>query len=137
MSPGKLLTFCLATLVGGLLQVWALWLILVVGLDKSVGAAELLSDGGLFFFTTSVAVSSFLLLIDQHDLKAGTADLNITLVVAVFVGLPAVVVYTAVMSANFGTSNPFKNYLLPQLVCAAAAFSYAFYVAVRTGQLKP
>lgn len=136
-STGKVLTFVLATLFGGLLQLWILWLILAVALNKSVGAGELLGDGGLFFFSTSVTASSFLLLIDQHPLKAGTSDFNVTLLLVGTVGVSAVVVYAAVMSANFGTSNPFREYLGPQLACAIAAFVYAFYVAVRTGQLKP
>jgi hypothetical protein len=137
MHIGKLLTFFVVTIVGGLLQVWVLWLILAVGLNKPVGLAALLGDGGLFFFSTSITVSSFLLLIDRHSLKVGTADLNVTLVLAGAAALSAVVMYTSVMSANFGSANPFKDLLFPQIACATAAFTYAFYVAVRTGQLKP
>lgn len=137
LCPGKLLTFLFVTVIIGLLQVWALWLILVFGLGKPVEVGELLGDGGLFFFSTSVTVTSFLVLINRYSLRAGKVDLNVTLYLAGSTAFSAVAVYTSVMSASFGTANPFKEQLMPQLACAGAALIYAFYVAVRTGQLKP
>lgn len=137
LSLGKLLTFFFVTVIFGLLQVWALWLILVFGLGKPVAVGELLGDGGLFFFATSVTVSSFLVLTNKYSLRFGKPDLNVTLILAGSTAFAAVVIYASVMSARFGTANPFKEQLWPQLACAVAALVYALYVAVRTGQLKP
>ncbi len=133
-SPGKLITFVLATILGGLLQLWVLWLILA-SVSQPPSYGDLLGDGGLFFFATSLFATSLLTLVDQYSLRPGSADFNITLVSVLSVIVPAVAVYASVLTSNLGNPSPFSGHVASQLSCASAAFAYAGYVAVRTGQL--
>ncbi len=76
-SLGKFVTFLLANIVGGLVQLWVLYLILVTQ-SKNPDLHVLLGDGGLFFFATSLTFNSFLALVEKNTLRPGTSDLNVS-----------------------------------------------------------
>jgi hypothetical protein len=128
----KFVTFVLANVAGGLVQLWVLYLILLT-LNRSHDIRVLFGDGGLFFFATSLTFNSLLALVEKHTLRPGTADLNVTLVLAGSVTVSAMVIYSAVLSQGTSTASPFSSHVLAQLSCAIAALVYAFYVSIRTG----
>lgn len=129
---GKLVTFLLANVLAGLIQLWILFLILLAT-NKDWSITNLLGDGGLFFFATGLTFNSLLVLMDKRDLRAGSSDLNVSLLTCLAVGGVSLVFYTAVLSQGTKVPDPFGGHILPQLSCAALAVVYAFYVAVRTG----
>ena len=132
-TPGKVIGFLALTVGGGLLQLWVLSITLM-STGKTVKISEVLGDGGLFFFSTSLACTSFLSLIDKNSLEFGSVNFNITLVILTPVSLYAVVSYSSVLSASSGRgAYPFGGHTKPQIICAIAALVYAFYVCTVTG----
>jgi hypothetical protein len=130
-SVQKLFLFVLSNLLVGLLQIWILYIILRT-MHKSPDISILLGDGGLFFFATSLAVSSYLLLYSQKA-KPATIDLNLTIILVLFVILPAIIIYTVVLSTQLGTVSPFHNCIGTQCWCALSSLTYAVYAGARTG----
>ena len=136
MAIGRLISFLLGIIGGGLLQIWLLVAVLRLS-GQAARVAELLGDGGLFFFATSLAVSSLLTLCDAYPPRVGTADFNLTAVLVGTVMLVAVTYYVGVLTGSLGkTTLPFAKYWVPQLVCTSAALLYWFYVGVRTGMFQ-
>ena len=129
---GKLITFALANIAGGLVQLWVLVLVLLAK-GQAPSIPVLLGDGGLFFFATSLTFSSFLALAEKYNLKTGTWDLNMTIGLGGSVALAAVVFYSVVLSQGTAAPTPLSGHVLPQISCAAAALVYTFYVSVRVG----
>jgi hypothetical protein len=136
---GKFITFLLLTIFGGLLQLWVLWITLFTkAVEENISGptfAQLIGDGVLFFFATSLVFSSFLTLVDSRSLKLGSADLNLSLVVIALVLLLATVTYVSVLTSAKAEQNnlPFETHWLQQVICAFAAVAYACYVGTVTG----
>ncbi len=139
LGYNRLLTFVLATVLGGLLQLWIVVLIVTIVKGQAIDIGKLLGDGGLLFFATSVLVASILLLMEKGDLRRRAADRNV-LLLSVIIFVTAVVVYASVVPDHLVTSQPqpapFAKLVWPQLLCSVGALALAFFVGVRTGQFK-
>lgn len=138
MSLGRILSFIIMLLFGGLLQLWVVMIILlnVKGIELTIGM--LLKDGGLFFFSTSLAYNSFFVLVDKYDLKLGSAHFNISVSLVGLITIIAVVVYSLAQNNILSLGTPAlseNNYVYSQISCTVASFTYAFYVASETGLL--
>lgn len=133
MHFGRFVTFACGVIFGSLLQLWVLALMLNAT-NLPIAFPELLGNGGLFFFATSLAVGSALSLFDHYPVKIGSIDFLFTFFLAGPLMLVVVVYYTATMSnGGFGTVHPFKSYVTLQLGCSAMAMVYWFYSGLRTG----
>jgi len=133
-NSGKLALFTASTAVGGLAQVWLLYVALLAR-HKEHNLPALLGDGGLFFFTTSLTATSALMLFERLPRRPTSWDLTWTLVV-LGVCLCAVVYYTAVLLDNLKVVAPFHDHVSAQLACALMAFLYALFAAARTGYFR-
>jgi len=131
-SSGKVVLFTLSNLVGGLLQVWVLYLALS-SMGKEHSLAVLLGDGGLFFFSTSLVVNSILILLAESPGKPSATDLGITGMAVVGSLVTSIVVYTVVLTSRLGSVAPFHDHIGAQISCTVVALIYAFFVGVRTG----
>lgn len=135
-SFGRVYSFVLLNIAGGLLQLWVVALMLFVK-GSGVTVAQLLGDGGLFFFATSLAYSSVFSLTNKYPMTTGTRDFNITLTLVGCVTLLALIVYVSVLSSTPQSgSPPLSGTVFHQIACVTAALVYAFYVSVRTGLFK-
>lgn len=134
---GRILSFGLLTVGGGLLQLWVLYLMAIAtGTAPTLG--ELLGDGGLYFFATSLSFSSFVSLSSSTPIKFGTNHFNVTILLVGPVTLLAVVMYISVLSGAVGQqASPFSNHILSQLGCTFASLVYGLYVGVVTGFFEP
>jgi hypothetical protein len=134
VSIGKVALFSTSTIIGGLVQVWLLYVVLyALGRDHSLPI--LLGDGGLFFFTTSLTATSALVLFEKIPGKPSPWDLLFTvLIIATCAGASVyyMTIFTGVAHLEL-TGLPFKTHVRPQLTCAFAAFAYAFFALGRTG----
>ncbi len=142
MALGRFLCFFFATVLLGVLQLWILGLLVLTSLvpqpPGGVSLAQVLGDGGLFFFATTLTVSSGLTLLDALRPRVGDRDFTITLIVCPLVLFFAVTVYAAVHAKSFGHDPlPFQSHVLPQIACMLFALGYWFYVGIRTGWFKP
>ena len=133
---GRVLSFFIITIGGGLLQLWVLSLILMTN-QSPIRIGDLLGDGGLFFFATSLAFTSFVSLSSKMSIVFGTGQFNVTLVIVAPITLLAVVVYSTVLSGSLGQkAAPFADHVTAQIACAFAAVIYAFYVCTAIGFFK-
>ncbi|HHC6517486.1 hypothetical protein [Vibrio parahaemolyticus] len=133
---GKLLSFILVTFGIGLLQIWILLIALVLT-NKPISVHEILGDGGLYFFSTVLALSSFITLTSHKaDLSYGSTGFNISLIVLGLVTVIAIVAYVSVLTDKIGTPSPFSAQIASQIMCVCLASSYAFYVSTVTGVFK-
>lgn len=133
MQFGRFLSFALSIVVGGLLQLWVL-LIALNAIGHVIDFSELLGDGGLFFFATSLSVGSAISLFDHRPIKVGSTDFNVILICCVGVLVMVVVYYAAVLSGDgMSAAKPFRNHALFQIACALTAMGYWFYAGHRTG----
>jgi uncharacterized membrane protein len=131
----KLLTFIIFTFFGGLLQLWVLFLVLVF-LGKPPSAGALLGDGGLYFFSTSLALSSLASLWQKKPLKYDDTTTIISIGCVGITLLLAVVAYVSVLSSGLGrVTSPFSTttHITSQLSCAVLASVYAMYVTRQIG----
>lgn len=121
----------------GLLQLWSAVLILL-NAKKDINIRELLGDGGLFFFATSVVASGGLLLIERKRL--GTPEILFSLVAMLTVAAPCLLLYGAVSAGQVGNSKavpfPFSNLMPAQIGLAVWALAYAMFAAARTKQFS-
>jgi len=132
ISVGKITLFGLSNIIGALLQVWVLYIALTsLGKEHTLGV--LLGDGGLFFFATSLTVSSVLILLAESPSRLSMVDIIFTLFATLGGLVTAIIVYTAVLTNNLGTAAPFHDHTGPQISCAVLALAYAFFAAGRTG----
>lgn len=134
----KFVVFVLLTFGGGLLQAWVLILLKAMPPNGHLNPMLLFTDGGLYFFSTSLVFSSGLSLISAPGAKfsMGTVNLTMTVVSLSVTGLLAVVGYVNVMSQSPIPPDPFIGQWAFQFACAFCASVYALYVAVVTGLLK-
>ena len=136
LNFGKLLSFLIFTFGAGLLQLWILLLLLYLK-GNPPSAAELLGDGGLYFFSTSLAFSSFVALTNHASIKFGDLHFNVTAIMLFPIIIIAIVAYVSVLSDKIGiAAAPFSNHLLSQFSCLILASIYGFYVATVTGVFK-
>lgn len=125
---GKLISYLLLTIGGGLLQLWVLSLILV-NQGKEVTLEKLLGDGGLLFFSTSLLSTSFLALLEVKSLKLGTAPLNISVALGLPITIATVVLYTSCLKdISCPPALPLRDHVLEQIICASGSLIYALYV---------
>lgn len=124
--------FTIANIIGGLLQVWVLYIALS-SLGKPHTLPLLLGDGGLFFFATSLTVNSVLVLLAESPARPLPWDLSITLFTILGTLVPSIVVYTAVLTNNPNVVAPFQDHTPSQISVAILAMAYALFVGVRTG----
>ena len=133
MQYGRLISFTIFVLFGGLLQIWVLLLILNLK-EYRINVGEVLGDGGLFFFTTSLIIGSAITLHDHNPIKLGSIDFNISLIAFIIIFLPALFCYVVVLSDGGLTDpNPFSSLVFHQIAYASAAFGYWFFTGLRTG----
>src|SRR5712692_7327809 len=95
-SFAKLTLFAVANILGGLVQIWILCVFLATQ-GKQYDIGLLLGDGGLFFFATSLTVSSLLVFLEQSRARRSPIDNLFTLLAIMAVLMVSVVVYTAVL----------------------------------------
>lgn len=134
MDKLRLATFFFVMIFGGLLQLWVLVAILnASGTDISL--PDLLADGGLFFFSTSLVAGSAITLLDTNGIKVGDLDFLVTLLVCAALFFLGVITYTTVMSATLeeGGNAVFKQHMKDQILCALIALLYWVYSGKRTG----
>ena len=131
---GRVVSFALLTLGGGLAQLWVFYVILATQSSSgSIDYGVLLGDGGLFFFSTSLVFTSMNTLLGNRSLRFGSLDMIGTILVCAMM-FSAVLLYTSVLAqAPSHSSPPFSGYLLEQIVCSITAVAYAFYVCTVTG----
>jgi len=136
----KIITFVLGTILGGLLQLWVVFLIVVFVDGKQITAAKLLGDGGLLFFSTSLAIGSGLALFHRGHVRPGTVDANVAFAAMFLIFVPAIVAYVRVMPPQLSSTAPavlpFSGHVVQQLTCTFGAIVFAFFVGVRTGQFE-
>jgi hypothetical protein len=130
-SVGKFALFTLYTILGGLGQVWFLYLALYA-LGREHSLPVILGDGGLFFFNTSLTASSAFLLVEELRGKSSPWHRAFT-TLAIVISISAVVYYIAIFTHHPGNSAPFHDHVKPQLALAVLAFTYAGFVAKETG----
>jgi len=78
LNHGRLISFFILVVLLGSLQLWVLMIVLKA-LDQPIELKRLLGDGGLFFFSTSLAIGSAVTLWDQKSTPFGGEDFLITL----------------------------------------------------------
>jgi hypothetical protein len=128
----KLLSFLGINFGIGLLQSWVLMLV-KKGSPGATDISVIFSDGGLYFFSTSLAASSFYSLASApgSKLDPGTTNFNFSL----FLGGTTVVLALVGYTLAIARTKPFDQDL--QAVCLLCAAVYAFYVAVVTNMFEP
>lgn len=132
MHFGRLFTFALTVVGGGLLQLWILFIILqMTGAEAKV--QDILGDGGLFFFASSLAVGSAITLFDRVPLKVGNVDCNLSLLVCAGVLVITAVYCSVIAKVGASASKPFSNHVPLQIACAVASVAYWYYTGVRIG----
>jgi len=133
MQLGRFFAFFGGVFVGGLLQLWILVMILLA-IGHPVSIAEILGDGGLFFFATSLVVNSWLSLADYEPMIVGKKDFNITFLCFFGVVIPVIAYYTAILSnGGLDQIRPFGDFVPLQISCLVGAIAYWIYSGIRTG----
>ncbi len=139
MAIGRIISFFFGIIVCGLLQVWVV-IIVLLSSGKPVDFQNVIGNGGLFFFSTSLVVGSALNLFDKNPIKLGTVDFNMTMMLCGMVLFLAVSFYMAVLfgieSQNAKPFSGSKIHLLTQILCALCAISYWCFVCVRRGMFN-
>ncbi len=132
ISKGKIFSFAIITLGGGLLQLWILCFMKFQS-EHMLNPSQILGDGALYFFSTSLAFSSFVTLSSFAPIKFGGIHFNCTLLLVMPLTFWSVVDYVSILSKSTKELYPFSNHLTPQICCVIAALVYAFYVCLVTG----
>lgn len=101
MEYGRLLSFAVVIVGGGLLQLGAFIMVLHAN-GHSVTVIEVLGDGGLFFFATSLFAGSTISLFDKLQVEVGKKDFNITMLSLIGIFFPALTYYSAVLGDYSG-----------------------------------
>ena len=128
---GRVVSFALLIIFFSLLQLWVL-LVVLNAKNIPIESKEVLGGGGLFFFATSLYISSAVNLHDFQPMKIGGFNFIVTLIV--FGMCIIMVIYYAVVLTDVGmkAANPFGEKLRMQLGCALVAFLYWFFAGVRS-----
>jgi hypothetical protein len=138
MSLARLSSFVLLTIIGGLLQLWVVCILIAMKGDLVLDFTKILSDGSLFFFSTSMVYSSWFSLSStrqQHTTQ--TPSFVMTIFSVGLVTVLSLVAYSISAYENIRGSDsppfPANNYLFAQIVCAIISVIYTFYVCAVTG----
>ena len=110
MQWGRLISFTIGIIGGGLLQLWALIMVLNAN-GYPVEISELLGDGGLFFFATSLVVGSSISLFDYRPIKVGNKDFNITMITLAGILVPVLIYYSTVLSSYSSVQAEYSDAL--------------------------
>lgn len=130
---GRLVSFSLLIILFSLLQLWVL-LVVMIAKHIPIELGEVLGGGGLFFFATSIYVSSAVNLHDFQPMKIGCFNFIVTLIVC-GIGIMMVIYYAVVLTdVGMKAANPFgeKLRIQIQIGCALVAFLYWFFSGVRS-----
>ena len=128
---GRVVSFALLIIFFSLLQLWVL-LAVLHGKGIPIELKEVLGRGGLFFFATSLFISSAVSLYDFRHLKIGSFNFIVTLIVCAM-GLWMVIYYAVVLTdVGMTAANPFGGKLRMQIGSALVAFLYWFFAGVNS-----
>jgi hypothetical protein len=133
-SASKFALFVTSTVVGGLAQVWFLYVALLA-IGKAHDLSALLGDGGLFFFTTSLTASSALIFFEHRPKIDNEWDLLLTFIACV-ASAGAIAYFIAIIVTHLGSAAPFRDHAVPQVAFAVTSFTYSLFVAARTGYFR-
>lgn len=142
MNASRLALFVVLVIVFGLLQLWILPLIVIL-LGRPLDLLEILADGSLLFFATSLSYASFFTILGSPDkYSANRPPLTISVFVVFLISAIAVSTYTiAYVSQHSGTASSFSfsllTYVVIQIVCAIVAVCYSIYAAAITKAFVP
>ncbi|MCK4785069.1 MAG: hypothetical protein KAV87_15060 [Desulfobacteraceae bacterium] len=128
---GRVVTFALIIIFFSLLQLWVL-LVFLNRKDIPIQLKEVLGGGGLFFFATSLCVSSAVSLHDFRPMKIGGFNLIVTLIVCAMVLWMVIHYAVALTDVGMTAANPFGENVQMQIGCALAAFLYWFFAGSRS-----
>nr|WP_321485600.1 hypothetical protein [uncultured Draconibacterium sp.] len=132
-SFGRAFSFVSIMLFFGLLNLWILGLISFLKYN-TVDWSLLVADGGLYFFSVSLVITSALSLFDEKHPKIGTLNFIITLLCAPPVILLSVVTYVYILTENgVDSSGSFVDLWFTQLLCAFTAIIYWIFSCFQTG----
>jgi hypothetical protein len=137
VAGAKIVASFIGVVILGLLPIW--WLCLQFAANgQSPDLSTLLSDGGLFFFATSLTADGLLgLLLMEGNGQRVWSDFIISALIAFFVFFPAITFYGSMFASRLAKdSAPLKGHVTVQLACATAALCYWFYAGVRSGQFS-
>ncbi len=133
MQLTRLITFLLVLVGGGLLQIWVI-LGVVLYQGDSITLSEILADGGLLFFSSSLISASAIHLFDHQKPDAGSIDTLFSIVTIGLVFIITIVFYTASLaSGEFAGARSFSDHINTQLACVGMAISYWIFCGFRTG----
>jgi hypothetical protein len=138
---GKLVLFSFITFGLGLVQAWIAMLLVTIN-SGEFRPAKIFVDGGLFFFSASLASSSYLSLKATPDLDTSYGSqsnvMSIMLLGATY--LMALVGYlsqaTNVKGVDVVPSYSGTILTMMQVACVSCATVYAFYAATVSGMLS-
>ncbi|MDO9069573.1 MAG: hypothetical protein Q7W05_14115 [Deltaproteobacteria bacterium] len=136
---GKFITYVGLNIFLGLIQLWVVAIILWIDPSVALSWTVLLRDGGLYFFSSSLVLSSVYSLFSYNNvMKVGSVELNTTIFLACPVLLLASIGYAVFFTRTQINALPISEFAhsLAQLVCASSALAYAVFCADSTGQLK-
>ncbi|WGG52504.1 hypothetical protein [Rugamonas sp. DEMB1] len=135
---GKLVLFSFITFGLGLVQAWIA--ILLVSINSGhFYPSRIFSDGGLFFFSASLASSSYLSLraTPNLDISYGSrANVMSLLLMASTYFLALVGYLSQAVKKPECTSFDQGILIAMQIICVFCASVYAFYVAMVSGMLR-
>jgi hypothetical protein len=138
LNHGRLISFFILVVLLGSLQLWVL-IIVLKALDQPIELKRLLGDGGLFFFSTSLAIGSAVTLWDQKSTPFGGEDFLITLLLPGGIFFLTTTWTVAIMAKDgLKVQYPFdrEESILLQLSCTFAAICYWFYTGIATDMFK-
>ena len=131
MSFTRFISFLLIVIIFGLFQVW---ISVIDNWNFDINRA--LGNGGLFFFSTSLVVSSSIELHDEKGLKIGNRDFLFGLITGVPVFAISLVTYTRGISDELIKAQTFIETPQQQSVVVLLSIVYWIYVGFRTGKFK-
>jgi hypothetical protein len=135
----RLLIFFILVIVLGLLQLWVL-LVVLKALDQPVELKRLIGDGGLFFFSTSLAIGSAITLWDQKSTNKHDDELILLTIILPGGIFFLTIAWTVAIMTKDGLSvqYPFQrtDSIFLQLACTLAAITYWFVTGLATDMFK-
>lgn len=128
---GRLISFLSLVIFAGLLQVW-IRIIVTTAKNLPIEPREILGCGGLFFFATTLCVSSGIYLHNKHPMKIGSVDFNATLAVHGIAFCTAIYYASVLTTVGMKPVIPFGKETIPQIGFVSIALIYWFYAGLRT-----
>jgi hypothetical protein len=147
MRWSSIINFFLLTVIGGLVQLWVVC-ILIFMKKQNINFADVLSDGSLFFFATSLSYSSLFSLLNE-DHKSVGSSVVVTILCVGIVTLLSLVAYSSAAYENIRTHtvHPVSAessstaldptyYMIAQIVCTFIALIYTVFVCTVTNMFS-